>query len=474
MWPQLIKIVIFLVLAPLVITSCGKRTHFSSKNKSPQIIKKIWGDPIILKRHDQTCDSSSSVPRLDSRLIDNIFSNNSFKSTMYPFNNYSGKLVGKIVSYATTNYILENISENLYQILQPSKYLYICKKYFNYPEETLEDVALSTLYTIDQVYDAYMQTSMNSNKMNQILMELHPLVMKKVTSARTGEEGLYTLVDNASYDYLTSTIIIYPQSKTNKQNKTYLNGIPLWKIPFVIAHEFGHHVFHTHFQKSNIPLNINLNLLQSHLIDTPYFVTSKVISYSTLALHEMFADLFATYSLSDDIGSIKKLSCFSYRDVRSKFFGNLIDKKILTDNVIEIYSDDTENIKNNEYDCETPNFKDIHHVGSILAFGLNKLFDDSSIIYSKNERLKTLLLWADTLDKNYHDIPKINIKAFLIDTISRFIKILNNQKAINFSQCQTIGSVFPALFETFFQDKCQILPKNYYLSDRISYNFPAN
>ena len=311
----------------------------------------------------------------------------------------------------------------------------------------LDTAAVAIASDIDQAKIWY-DTVVNDKKaIEDLSIEVQPLIRTTKSIVFKGTEGLinppedqliaYDIIDNAFWSPPIaddpSTIGFFPHG-VQLDNQTSLVLEPFWKLPFVARHEYGHHLFYAHMTRifNNESFNYRNYLMENPYTHTttqlpsvskmilskfnPNFLSSPALprvdnNFMISALNEGFADLYSSYSLQGTIPNIQNYPCFiDARDpMKEKLKGNFGERKqwslailnALFDNSIQLPEENDEGTKT----C--PNFSPLrhHHVGSIIAFTVNQLLDESHSVTEdpiNSWEIKTnlLLKWLDNLNKN--------------------------------------------------------------------------
>ncbi len=271
----------------------------------------------------------------------------------------------------------ENIDCNKHQNYQLNSQfggrLKICQTE-NIQQGSVEAASLQSLHTINQVHQM-IQDDLKSLSLPAIDLMILPTFKTKVYGKTSPAdyrnlEMHYFITNNAAY--FGDTIMIFPDSETYDKKEA-----KLWESPFVLAHEYGHHVHQTIFlskdndKKNDLKNSFSWNPWQHRYeikmnsdTDRPLQASKNEAVLS--AISEGLADLISFYSLEENLSSLKGLYCFSHnRDVSINNFKNG-DLKIISPEILNLLSPSQSFAQ--EDDCENYiNYSDPHTLGASIA-----------------------------------------------------------------------------------------------------------
>ncbi len=456
------------ILLPLIITigclacSCSKNKENSHQEVSPfppitGVKSFTLGTPIIQQYASSNCQKeslASSIPSFNY----SIYKGGSTETMSLAKDLKMGErgLSIDFIDYAYTGqytnleagYLAENgngfVSLNI-AFSYDKKYVRVCSENPTFTRGSIEATTLSSIASLLNAHEFYnlLETGTTLPHVTvNILPKLSFKIAMKVaqdaqendTSGMLGsvpekmnnKDIKYSLTDNAAWGLSDPTtdesgteipgmpeFFIFPQSQ-EAVSQDWFSSQPLWELPFVLHHEFGHHIFYTFFPKlftdsyqlkefsqklgGNIFMRTGIKPVD-HLLSGNYAPVTEVAS----AINEGFADLYAQYSLggTTDIALVKCMN--GTRDVSSKTFYDGVSKELST-TVWETFGaeqkeDDTGpfNIPNPEdINCAKYDFKDSHIIGAVLAHGVYALWEKTNL--AKNDALgvkrgRALLEW---------------------------------------------------------------------------------
>jgi hypothetical protein len=303
-----------------------------------------------------------------------------------------------------------------------------------------------------------------------------------ITDESNNKELIYSITDNAAWsppqeadvqegtEAESAQFIIFPQSK-EAATEGWFSGQKLWELPFVLSHEFGHHVFYMHypklfgssyglrnygrqtggmiFKRTNIPL-----------MDRFLFARTATSSSTAVAINESFADLFAHYSLAEET-DISQIKCMQRtRDVTSEELADGV-KKSITDSVWDAFSAPAEEESDEpveipspeQIDCASYSYSDPHIIGAILAHGVHRMFESANIAAGPS---RTVALGQATLEWLVNQNAAIGSfetgdELFRVAIDEAFSVAANGLEDVA-PMCQIVEEVFPYFYNTIAMD----------------------
>lgn len=339
-------------------------------------------------------------------------------------------------------------------ITQP-KSLKICRDNYAYPRTSVEGVSLASLSAINAAESFYRGVPGASAAILPALLVVLPTIEYVVNDASGNPLARAVETDNLAYvGSKTPMFLVYPKGKKAVAAGLW-KDVNLWEIPWGLAHEYGHHVFRTHTGVSHLE-NTSLHIAPIRKFDTKIdgaeglqlAASDRVVTgedyYS--AVNEGYADLFSFYTFGGKADLIKNVDCFATnRDLTaSEFVGGrakILDKDMLAQfastTVIDVSG------------CSAPDFQDVHSLGAVVAYGVDRLFSDVAPGNDEAAVLKKaglLLNWAkrigDTVSgKSMDDVNfEVLVKEALITVAP--------SKRLSKAACEIVRTQFPEYAET--------------------------
>jgi hypothetical protein len=477
---------IYILLSAIFLIACGEPQGMRPEFTESYVDNSI-GTPQILEFSEGICDDSQTYKINLFRSFNNFQTNNYTPAnigddlTLNTNTNtglrkkllFKGEIIDRVTLNLKNNQIItKRVTKK--KAITPN----LCVgKDFTQEEQYLDEVGVKVDFVLNLVAQAIKNTRLNSLK--PINVRIHPTFKKEEVVIGTNHKRTesMTLINNALFNYVQNEMMILPQGE-NSQGIIPFNGTPLWDVPLVIAHEYGHYVFsqlYPNYFKTVAPHKISrahlcynnegIKLIHNHTASNtgddeakdkdkkeaekktaepakPAFnfevkeikpkrnsrkahsiaETSRggkntveeessffrSVDKNTIigAFNEGFADLFARYTL-DDQYTVNGLGCLtSTRDVYSdKFLSG--EQKIFGNQVIKTF---LATIKLDKKSCfEQANYQSLHVVGSIFAFGVDKLYTELGL--SKENKLKQIILWVRSINRAHNYIQSLDNQA---------------------------------------------------------------
>jgi hypothetical protein len=401
-----------LLILALVISSCGKKDSYAPTKDS--FVKRSIGRAIPMTKIHPTCDrvaqSTSKEFGILRFIAGQMLGEQIDFSPIIQGTTFSAKNTSFFhkVSYAgkyELHYQINSYEQETYlggKQLAKDKNLNVCpgSDYTSYPN-SFEDASLASVVGI-QMAKEQIQLAAPSIKLNPVKLVIGPdykLVYKTTYRVQGKKKGMahIAFVNNAFYNGGSGEIVFLPQGYVNKETLPF-GGIPLWKIPMVGAHEYGHHVF-KEIVVGKAMQNHQQSFHEKFCWDSRRHHHEGSISRASGrgdtvgAFNEGFADLIAFYALGPEVGSLKSIECMEKnREVNVAHFANGEAKQLSTDSYFKfMLGGDSPN------SCLAPDYTDIHIIGAIFAHHFDILM--TKLELGSQKKLKALLSWA----KNYRD-----------------------------------------------------------------------
>ncbi len=424
----MIKNLLSLTLLVVLSSSCGIKVP---QNDYKFITEPSVGDPILLN------DSSRSKESLQSLSGSNVIVNNSIfkglsdctkenvlvdtvrKSGIFVWTSKRGKRSQKIITPAIP-YSYENCDE----YAEEGTYEHAASTVMNYLKKTEELISKETRLILPKVK-----------------VRIAPLInfkTQKVVGKIVTRKNKY-LVNNAFFIPGNRELIFLPQGR-DSYGRVPFSGVPLWNIPFVVSHEYGHHIFNEILgSKVSKKVHVCFKSTADAVKSTKKQATNdKLIS----SLNEAFADLIGQL-VSGDTFSFSQINCFAKtRDLNSPTFYDGT-RKILNG----LFLDNFLNPKSrNIYSCNQTQFSQIHHFGANIAFGLYQTMKRSNLL-----SLNLVIDWAKDFATSLSESKSVehNLKS----VINSFAEIaIENKVEEKANICESLKKYFP-IYE--FTDSCK-------------------
>ncbi len=366
------------------------------------------------------------------------------------------------------------------RVVNSKRSLRICNPEGRYPRESIEGVALNAMSSLNEAHEFYRSLTTVARELPAANLLVLPKVEKVIKmSGSDGVQQSKSLVESDNLAYTPSfegrpTFIVYPMGKLSEALKIW-QGFNLWESPWVLAHEFGHHVFrnHTGLTRTNFDTALDWQEIYPPIIptvsgdgsgeqaDLPSVERLSLVTNSAedakrrwASVNEGFADLFAFYAGGARISEARYLDCFrASRDVLSANFTDGSLKRLSAENLAVFHGKKVPPAAING--CDSANFRDVHTVGAVVAFGLNALFVEalrtSSVDPSDASALANLLLsYANALAELVErgDAASAEFSEILAPALT----VAAVQGKLTSRQCVLLRQVFTNEAEAMLQD----------------------
>jgi len=486
---------LFTLVSILTLFGCGMPSVDRVKVEE-SYVDSSTGTPILLEQDKRSCDESGLFKfKLFKKLSDYNLIELSSSFETYSFEekgSLRNKMIlgGEIIDRLSLSSRSGKITSKRIEKINGKSYEMCVGKDFT-DKEYLESVALKVDHALISVENKVKGTRL-SRFLKPINIRIHPKFSKEevIISGSKKRTESKTLINNALFNYEFNEMIILPQG-TNKNGIIPFNGVPLWDVPLVIAHEYGHYVFsklYSSYFKNVAPYKISRahlcydnthkskdpktkitdhskeeakdeNTEQEYLFkfdteskrsngerggkntvsvtDSSFY---RTVDENTIigAFNEGFADLFARYTM-DDQYTVNGLGCLTKsRDVYSKNFLSGTEK-VFTKEVINSF---LSRIKESSESCfKNTNFQSLHSIGAIFAYGIDFLYTKLGL--TKEEKLNEITKWVQSVNRSHRYILSLSSEDAINYYIFLAFKNMIDQKG---EDQNTIKEVFESVF----------------------------
>ena len=436
-------------LAFTILTSgCQKNSDDTDKNDNvlPQRTAEADGIRWLLPEDPSCINGKSSVDITSATIYQ--WNGTAIEVKKVPFTGTgdadgafkSQNVLGSLPNYAQTsvcNQIAGELScDNDKKVSNDDiKALKICRSDATYVRDSLESVTLTSQYFTEAAYGFYNSILSKKSGLVQSIIIPQPRIKKEITKS-DGTKSVQYDADNAAFTDTESDslgkiglFLVYPTT-VNSFSKSGLN---LWEVPFVMSHEFGHHVFHHYLGDASkkVGLNTNENFSlegifrssNSRRTGTMSLTATSEAQFAIDGINETFADLFAYFAGNGVKDQVKGIDCLAdSRDPASPVYADG-NRKGMNADAIARYEGRMPAAKNKG--CATPNFDGEHDIASALGQPIANFIELSFPNSDGKTRAQVLLAWLTKLDKLFLG-PKSNIR---IDNIVRELVLAVKEKA---------------------------------------------
>lgn len=364
----------------------------------------------------------------------------------------------------------DNAPETLASAPRP---LALCRSGGGYPVGSIEAMALASAHLLESAH-SYYQTLDGRRALPGV--ELHVLPRFEKELGYVDAEGrrrllIKTETDNAAWaladlgDGRGSRPIFYvlPRSKEAAKRGVF-GGANLWELPFVLAHEFGHHAFYAmarNLKNDMTKIRLDeLNGIRAAIVQSPVVRTStqdgRVARWRTslLALNEAMADLFGYYATGATLAGVTCLEIS--RDPISPIFADGATRKRLTGAMVAGDFPSPERSS-----CEQPDLNEEHALGAVFAHGFDRLFTlaardaeltDAAATRYKASRLLDYLTRLDALRPEIEPGEERPVEIY-VRALEAALRAVDPTRGgeLGEDECEVVATVFPGLVEPLAQ-----------------------
>jgi len=338
----------------------------------------------------------------------------------------------------------------------------VCPELTTIDDNTVENATLLVTHFIDKTYNAVTE---NGISLARLKFKIAPSIYTYLLinggpygKNQFNRKGYKT--DNAYYSPDEQGIVFLPPSKEGKE-KGLFGRTPLWEIPMVASHEYGHHIFHTvmtnyenRSDKSIQHLCFNNEINQGFSEKNDALVRKTDIHEAVSSINEGFADLISFYTLSSEESSLKNVTCMEKnRDLNYTSFKNG-DRKTFNKHVIGLMNDPIS--KDTTKNCSDPDFQEIHDLGAVFASIVNETLDlfvtTESDEIQKSEKLKLLLMWLKKFNSEYSvDFKYVDIERGFQRAYELLVQTAIDETAIEVVNiCETVEKNFSSMNSNYY------------------------
>lgn len=439
------------LLSVLVLSSCGVKKETSS-SRSPYVITS-FGIPEGLKYSNVSCSSALDASFFPASLFINGKNISkeyvTLKNTNTMFNEI--KLGGEFESLSQDMYFF------IWDTVSQAKDFTECKTSVPHEDKTYEKAALS-LKTIVNGFENNHAKFLQAYNFDKLSLKVVPKLRYPVS-----ESGYGYAINNAYYYTPKKEVVFLPQGIIKGiTTQVPFGGTPLWEIPMVVLHEYGHHIFSEiiYKEKRNSLFSEYLASKNTNHIHNEFCFDSAVpgvkydykdvqaaegqegAQYVIKSINEGFADLISYYG-SKDKSSLKGVGCMAFsRDVYSPYFISGIKKSLNEDAIRQFKYGNDKKLRN----CiDGVNYVDPHMIGAIYAHAIYTIINDIEL--SDSRALFLLSTWLEEVVKNAGEFESVEeMFAFFMET---FISHTDNHYDVSPQMCERISQdYFPGLLKS--------------------------
>lgn len=426
---HLLKSSVLLGLAAFSLT-CTLRHAFHPELRQlyggPMQVGVSPGQPVYASLDDPTCTAERALEDLGKREI-TINRPDGSPRMLFDFSGVSGKgLSNRYVAgaYHGAHVVMaydgcKKLVSNRYQcdsfhqeVVNPGELIYYCRP-GTYAEESVESIALTMMAAVIKTSRNYQRISA-LDWPRDVKLHIHPRIEQRITLSngmtlkffRT-ENARWTNIEFSGSSY---AIEFFPHIKgTVSRGRN-----PIYLQMGVASHEFGHHLYNSR-APDLMAADYELLSLSGYEVDlfeayasSPKAKAKRSITAAMVndAFNEGYADLVAyyTYNAGDSpIGRIEIDHRVRARAPNAQGYDYTTKEKLLNKKTLDAFFSPLYLARKGM----APSSQDVHTIGAILAYSLNKLFKfrvgDTHVTTRALERWKLLNATLDKANTLYRE-----------------------------------------------------------------------
>lgn len=254
--------------------------------------------------------------------------------------------------------------------------LRLCQQLVAMNTFTLEATAITVAGQLEQIQNFYLAAG-NFPRLEPLKVFLFPNVAYQTSFPVDGSYVRFSVTDNAAWGRRLSSerseniLYIFPMSRDYLATRTPDRAIQFWQVPWIMAHEFGHHIFYNFLrEKSRQYFGFDFQgVTGTQLFHQGFAFRGAATPFEDrnfTSINEGFADLIAHYFRGESTFELTQLACvFRHRDVSSSQLTSKMSKRFTTDWEFD---------ENSTY-CDQVDPNAVHVQGSILAYFIDQYWD---------------------------------------------------------------------------------------------------
>lgn len=410
----------YLLSSALILgLSCGPKEHGESK---PGVyINNVNRTPIELFKEYPECaenvsTSESSFFNLVQFLRGNGFNRQVDMSYSLKGSSLNGYQIEQ--TFYDTKMMLKKtyrygrLTSVTFNVTNSPKEMSICPGIKSYDRYSYENASMSATYAIGKTAAKLKEIGFRAPK--EVKVFVSPYTIERIENElddRIVRED-FRITDNAYYFPHLTAVIFLPQSEESAGGASFGN-IPLWEVPMVGSHEYGHHIFHTIMTSASDSLAVYdhgcFNQDPEMAIETPESIRSVSVSDVLGSFNEGFADLISYYTLDSGESGLRGVICMeTNREVSSPRFANGALKMFNQEVMNTFLSEESSGASG----CINPNYQQIHTFGAVFAHVSERVMEAMGL--TKKEKLATTVAWLKDLNRIHGPLSSQGPERYIV------------------------------------------------------------
>ena len=327
--------------------------------------------------------------------------------------NITGSLIGFVSDYNCTISAtgVESCKVDKAKVQPEPTAFRMCRANATYARESLESLTLTSQYYTESAYSFYEAIAGRKSGIIKSILVPQPIFMRHFTKA-DGTTSDRVDVNNASFASIPAdgdqakmgAFFIFPTS----QKSFAASGVNLWEVPFVMRHEFGHHVLSHYLDKTlgatslRLAKDVSLESImpvsyRKHSSEAAFGLASGVTApqFALDGINETFADLFAYFAGNSAKAPLAGVRCLDVSRDPSSAVTARGSKKGLDSARVAIYEGRSAPLKSDG--CSEPQFDDEHDIATALGQPMASFIEQATPNLDASVRGEVLLAWASNL-----------------------------------------------------------------------------
>ena len=338
------------------------------------------------------------------------------------------------------------------QVVSAGSPLKVCRPGGDYPEDSWEGIALSALQVVDQT-TRFVEGVPGLAAIDPLQLLVTPKIVDeiRVTNAREDKPELIRLYQGNNAAYLSGLFEVDSLLLLGELEGERISEAHLWEAPFVVAHEFSHHIFKT-LAKASASWRLKSvqdAVLYQHIHGPRfnYVVDPRQGKYSVVmgAWNEGFADLLAWISLGrpklEGMG-IRFLE--RMRDPASPRLGSVVFKSLTQTRWDAFLSRPVDDEIAGGSGRDTI-FSDIHTIGAVLAWGFQVLVTEDRVEHTDKELAAMLIRWVNEVFRS--QVDDLGPDEMMKSILSQMVSAVEPTGQLTARQCAAMVATFPAFIK---------------------------
>lgn len=240
--------------------------------------------------------------------------------------------------------------------------LRICQNGIEYPEDSYEAVALTSIHYLNKGASAYEKHT--GKTMSRVHLEVIPTFETTEPGVKASDGKTYDIkyymTDNLAYFPRQRAIMVFAQSQYAKDN----NYDRFWESAFVLMHELGHHIEELLLGNWLRKYGLHWSIQDHSYVADDDAQNLRGQAKMWTVISEAYADDSAFYADDESILSVERVDCIGRnRNVASRYFADGKTAKIFD---LAGYNDLLTGVRRSN-DCNAVEFSDPHIPGAVFA-----------------------------------------------------------------------------------------------------------